>query len=148
MKIYQKNNRFIRFFFLLLLFRPLNALQNRQTRKPGAAEATSLLYPISNFNYVVAIVIVQMCLAFMKGLSRSLQEISIDVDRALKSGTLVQSSLEDSRANVEQFNQQCFGRSVQICEPPDIKVKNMRENTMAKRTHNDLQNIHIKLNIE
>jgi hypothetical protein len=34
------------------------------TRKPGAADAISLLYPICNFNFVVAIVIVQMCLDF------------------------------------------------------------------------------------
>jgi hypothetical protein len=69
----------------------------------------------------------------MKGLSRSLQEISIDVGRALKSTTLVQSSLEDCRANVEQFNQQCFERSVKICEPLDIKVKNMRDANNERR---------------
>jgi hypothetical protein len=46
------------------------------TRTPGAADATSLLYSICYFEFVVAIVIVQMCLAFMKGLSRSLQERS------------------------------------------------------------------------
>ena len=56
--------------------------------------------------FVVAIVIVQMCLAFKKGLSRSLQDRSLDKGRALKSETLVQSSLEDCRANVEQFNRQ------------------------------------------
>jgi hypothetical protein len=49
---------------------------------------------------------------------------------ALKSVTLVQSSLEDYRANVEQFNHQCFERSAKICEPLDIELeikKNMRE---------------------
>jgi hypothetical protein len=54
------------------------------TRTPGAADATSLLYSICYFEFVVAIVIVQMCLAFMKGLSRSLQERSLDVGRPLK----------------------------------------------------------------
>jgi len=64
-----------------------------------------------------------MCLAFKKGLSRTLQERSLDTGRALKSLTLVQSSLEDYRANIEQFNRQCFKRSVKICELLDIKVK-------------------------
>jgi hypothetical protein len=64
-----------------------------------------------------------MCLAFKKGLHRSLQERSLDIDRALKSVTLVQSSLEDCTANVEQFNRQCFERIVKICEPLDIEVK-------------------------
>ena len=50
-----------------------------------------------------------MCLALNKGLSRS-QERSLDIDRALASVTLDQSSL-DCRANVEQFNNQCFERN-------------------------------------
>ena len=66
-----------------------------------------------------------MCLAFKKGLSRSLQERSLDIGRALKSVNLVQSSL-DCRANVEQFNHQCFERSAKICEPLDIEVKKPR----------------------
>jgi hypothetical protein len=74
------------------------------------------------FDFVVAInVIVQMCLAFMKGISRSLQERSLDIDRALKSVTLVQSSLEDYRANVEEFSHHCFERSARVCEPLDIE---------------------------
>jgi hypothetical protein len=32
----------------------------------------------------------------------------------------------DCRANVEQFNHQCFERSAKICEPLDIKVKKPR----------------------
>jgi hypothetical protein len=62
-----------------------------------------------------------MCLAFKK----SLQERSLDIGRALKSVTLVQSSLV-CRANVEQFNHQYFERSVKICEPLDIEVKKPR----------------------
>jgi hypothetical protein len=53
-------------------------------------------------------------MAIKKGLSRSLQERPLDIAIALKSVTLVQSSLEDCRANVEQFNRQCFKRSVNI----------------------------------
>ena len=71
-----------------------------------------------------------MCLAVKRGISRSLQERSLDIGRALNSVILVQSSLEDYRANVEQFNHQCFERSAKICEPLDIELeinKNMRE---------------------
>ena len=62
-----------------------------------------------------------MCLAFKK----SLQERSLDIGRALKSAPLGQSSL-DCKANVEQFNHQCFERSVKIYEPLDIEVKKRR----------------------
>jgi hypothetical protein len=76
-----------------------------------------------------------MCLAFKK----SLQERSLDIGRALKSVTLGQSSL-DCKANVEQFNHQCFERSVKIYEPLDIEVKKpricgrkiMRDNVQAE----------------
>jgi hypothetical protein len=47
------------------------------------------------------------------------------IGRLLKSVNLIQSSL-DYRANVEQFNHQCFERSAKICEPLDIEVKKPR----------------------
>jgi hypothetical protein len=58
-------------------------------------------------------------------LQRSLQERSLDIGRALKSVNLIQSS-PDCRANVVQFNHQCFERRAKICEPLDIEVKNLR----------------------
>ena len=75
-----------------------------------------------------------------KGLSRSLQERSLDKGRILKSVNLIQSSV-DCRANVELFNHQCFERSAKICEPLDIEVKKpricgrqiMRDNVEAER---------------
>ena len=54
-----------------------------------------------------------------------LQERSLDIGKALNNVTLIQSSL-DCRANVEQFNHQCFERSVKICEPLDIEAKKPR----------------------
>ena len=40
--------------------------------RPAEADATSLLNSICNFDFVVTIVIIQKCLAFKKGLNRSL----------------------------------------------------------------------------
>jgi hypothetical protein len=57
--------------------------------------------------------------------TRSLQERSLDIGKALKSVNLIQSSL-DCRANVEQFNHQCFERSAKICEPLDLEAKKPR----------------------
>ena len=57
-------------------------------------------------------------------LQRSLQERSLDIGRALKSVNLIQNSL-DCRANVEQFNHQCFESSAKICEPLDTRLKNL-----------------------
>ena len=63
-----------------------------------------------------------MSLVYKKGISRSLQERSLDIGRALNSVILVQSSVEDYRANVEQLNHQRF-ESAKICEPLDIEVE-------------------------
>ena len=47
-------------------------LPKRTYTRPEEADVTSLLNSICNFDFVVTIVIVQMCLAFKKRLSRSL----------------------------------------------------------------------------
>ena len=100
-------------------------------------DATSLLYPICNFNFVVDIVIVQICLY---GFYESPQQITTREitwpRQSLKITNLVQSSLKDCRVNVEQFNRQCFERSVKICEPLDTDVKKPRtcgRQTMRKK---------------
>jgi hypothetical protein len=88
-------------------FEHFTKLPKHTYTRPEEADGTSLLNSICNFYFVVTIVIAQMCLTFKKGLSRSLQERSLDIGRALKSVNLIQSSL-DCRANVEQFNHQCL----------------------------------------
>ena len=99
-------------------------LPNHTYTRPRAADhsdGTSLLYSICNFDFVVTMIVVQMCLAFKK----SVQEKSLDIGRALKSVTLGHISL-DCKANVEQFNHQCVERSVKrIYELLDIEVKNL-----------------------
>ena len=63
-----------------------------------------------------------MRLNFKRDISRSLQKRSLDIGRALNSVILVQSSLEDYRANVEQLNHQRF-ESAKIFEPLDIELE-------------------------
>ena len=56
---------------------------------------------------------------------------SLDICRALNSVILVQSSLEDYRANVEQLNHQRF-ESAKICEPLDIELE-VKKNRICGR---------------
>ena len=60
--------------------------------------------------------------------TRSLQERSLDIGKALKSVNLIQSSL-DCRTNVEQFNHQCFERSA---KPRICGKQIMRDNVEAE----------------
>jgi hypothetical protein len=71
--------------------------------------------PFVTLNLSQPLLLFKCALAFKKGLSRTLQERSLDIGRALKKVTLVQSSIEDYRANIEQFKRQCFKRSIKIC---------------------------------
>ena len=52
-----------------------------------------------------------------------LQERSLDIGRAFTRKFNSELTTVDCRANVEQFNHQCFERSVKICEPLDVEVK-------------------------
>ena len=64
-----------------------------------------------------------------------MQERSLEVGRALENVNLVQSSLEDCRENVEQFNRKCYERSLKIYEPLDIEIKKHR--TCGRQTRRD-----------
>ena len=83
----------------------------------GAPEASSLLHAVCNFEFVFCLVTVQRCLSFVKGLTRLLQERSLGVFRGLTHVQMVQTSLENCRKYVAEFNGECFRRAKEICEP-------------------------------
>jgi hypothetical protein len=96
------------------------------TRKPGAPDASSLVHALCNFEFVVCLVIVQRCLSFLKGLSKLLQEKSLDVCRCLKHVQIVKHSLEECRRNMDNFHRQCFNKARDLCEDLDIAIKKPR----------------------
>lgn len=96
------------------------------TRTPGAADASSLLHAVCNFDFVVCIIIVRACLSFLQGLSRSLQERKLDVCCALKNVSAVKTSLEKCREEIDSYNQQWFQKAVAIAESLDIAVTKPR----------------------
>lgn len=74
----------------------------------------------------MSIVTVQKCLSYMKGLSKSLQERSLDVGDALRNVMLVKSSIEDARGNVDSFHADIHQKVVDMCDNFDIEVKKPR----------------------
>ena len=83
----------------------------------GASEASSLLHSVCNFEFVFCLVTVQRSLSFVKWLTRFLQERLLGVFRGLTHVQKVQTSLENCRKNVAEFNGECFRRAKEICEP-------------------------------
>lgn len=54
------------------------------TRTPGAADASSLYNSVTRFDFIISLVIVYKCLAYVSGLSKSLQQRSLDIGRAFQ----------------------------------------------------------------
>ena len=75
LRLFQGNSFLNIIYFYLAIAETLEhftKLPKHTYTRPEEADVTSLLNYICNFGFVVTIVIVQMCLAFKKGLSRSL----------------------------------------------------------------------------
>jgi len=73
---------------------------NRESR----AEAHTQLTAISKFSFIATLLISQRVLSYTKGLSVKLQGAYVDVARAFHDVTLVKSTLEKVRQNVDTFH--------------------------------------------
>jgi len=73
---------------------------NRESR----AEAHTQLTAISKFSFIATLLISQRVLSYTKGLSVKLQGAYVDVARAFHDVTLVKSTLEKVRQNVDAFH--------------------------------------------
>lgn len=105
------------------------------TRTPGAADASSLYNSVTRFDFIISLVIVYKCLAYVRGLSKSLQQRSLDIGRAFQQVTLVKSCLEDTRNEVEEFHSKCFEQATKLSSALDIPVTKPR--TCKRQTKRD-----------
>ncbi|XP_069104128.1 52 kDa repressor of the inhibitor of the protein kinase-like [Argopecten irradians] len=96
------------------------------TRTPGAADASSLLNSVCTFDFLVCLIIVHKCLGYLRGLSKSLQERTLDVGRALKNVTLVKASLQSCRDDIDNVHQEWFQEAVALAEELDIPISKPR----------------------
>lgn len=105
------------------------------TRTPGAADASSLYNSITRFDFIVSLVIVFKCLAYVRGLSKSLQQRSLDIGLAFQQVSLVKSCLQDCRKEVEEFHSKCFDQATRLAVELDIPVTKPR--TCKRQTKRD-----------
>lgn len=96
------------------------------TRQPGVADAQSLLNSICNFGFVVCIVVTQRCLGFVKNLSSILQERQLDIGRAMGYVDLVQSSLQATRDDVNDFHSKGFEKASTLASLLDVEIRKPR----------------------
>uniref|UniRef100_H3ATM6 DUF4371 domain-containing protein n=1 Tax=Latimeria chalumnae TaxID=7897 RepID=H3ATM6_LATCH len=67
------------------------------------------------FKFIVCLIVVQRCLAYLKGLTVCLQERALDISRAFAQVSVVKKALEENRSNVG-VHTGCFQEACSIAE--------------------------------
>ena len=100
--------------------------QMPNTRTPGAPDASSLLHSICNFDFIICLIIVRACLSYMQGLSKSLQERTLDVSLALKNVNVVRMSIQECRDKAELYHGRWFSEATNLANSLDVSVNKPR----------------------
>ena len=81
----------------------------------------SFLLSLSQFYFIVALVLTQKILSYTKGLSTKLQGRYVDVVRAYRDIELVKTALKDCRSDCDSFHTRIYGEALGVAE--DINVQ-------------------------
>ena len=82
----------------------------------STATANGLMLSITQFDFLITFVVTKNCLAYIKGLSISLQSRSKDVCEAFSDIRCVQLALENARTQIDTFHATCFEEAVRLSE--------------------------------
>ena len=104
---------------------------NRQTRSDGH----SLLLSMSQFSFIVALVLAQKVLSYTKGLSIKLQGRYVDVVRAYRDIELVKKTLKTSRSDIDAFHARIYEEVLAIAESVDIQESAPRFANCSRQQH-------------
>ena len=102
--------------------------------------AGNLLTCISQFKFVITLIVVMKCLGYIKGLTTSLQMRAKDICHAYNEVSVVKTTLQEVRESVDIHHKQWFDIASELAEkingcPPDLprrcKHQTARDNTPA-----------------
>ena len=106
---------------------------NRETR----SDAQSLLLAMSQFPFMVALVLSQKVLAYTKGLSIKLQGRYIDVVRAHQDIESVRTTIRDVRSRVDDFHSQVYQEVLMLSQRVDVVEAARRQANRQQHRHNN-----------
>ena len=89
---------------------------NRETR----SDAQSLLLAMSQFSFIVALVLTQKVVAYTKGLSVKLQGRYVDVVRAHRDIDTVKTTVRGVRSRVDEFHAQVYRQALMLGQTIDV----------------------------
>lgn len=89
---------------------------NRET----SSDATALYAAITQFQYIIVMIVTKNVMGYTKGLSRSLQGRSEDIVRAYSNISLVKATVADARTNVDDKYSQWFQEASALAASVDV----------------------------
>ena len=105
---------------------------NGETR----SDAQSLFFTIFRFSFVVALVLTEKVLSYVKGLSVKLQGRYVDVVRAHNNIENVKSTLAKLRSNVESFHRIAYEEALLLCQSVGIEESTPRVTSRQQHRQN------------
>ena len=104
---------------------------NRETR----ADAHSFILSLSQFSFIVAFVLAQKILSYMKGLSTKLQGRYIDVVRAYRDVELVNTTIKDGRSDYDSFHTLVYAKACSVAEGVNVQEATPRFANSSRQSH-------------
>ena len=105
---------------------------NRETR----SDAQSLLLGMSQFSFIVALVLTQKVLAYTKGLRVKLQGRYVDVVRAHRDIEFVRTTLKGVRSRVDDFHAQVYKQVLMLGQSVDVMESAPRQASRQQHRQN------------
>ena len=105
---------------------------NRETR----SDAQSLMLAMSQFSFIVALVLTQKVLAYTKGLSVKLQGRYVDVVRAYKNVESVRTTLRGVWSRVDDFHTRVYKQVLQLGQSIDVMESAPRQASRQQHRQN------------
>ena len=102
---------------------------NRDTR----SDAQSLRLALSQFSFIVTLVVTQSVLAYTKGLSVKLQGPYMDVARAHREIETVKATLEEARSNVDTYHARVYAQATAMAQ--SVGIEEMTPRLASRQQH-------------
>ena len=104
---------------------------NRET----CGDAHSFILSLSQFSFIVALVLTQKILCYTKGLSTKLQGRYIDVVRAYRDVELVKTIIKDCRSDFDSFHTLVYAEACRVGEGVNVKEATPRFANYSRQSH-------------
>ncbi|CAG2256173.1 unnamed protein product [Mytilus edulis] len=91
-------------------------MSSRNFNRETSSESSTLHASITNFQFLITLVVVKNCMAFTRGLSTKLQGRTLDIVAAYKSVSVVKEALTDVRKTIDERFSEWFAETEELAK--------------------------------